>query len=171
MSFRIVCLAGCFVAMLLGDARISAEQLQPSSSPIWITLCHSPSNEHQKPSVEFQVPSGIDFTVIDAIANTLSDQNIDVGRLVTRQNISMEFSTASFVVMKIEGSELTLAAGSDFPFEATRALGTALNQHGVENTTIVDPDKLLHRRFSHGDPFFPKFAYSLRAPSDSQSRN
>ena len=165
MSLRIVCLAGCFFAMVLGDARISAEQLQPLSSPIWITLCHSPSNENQKSSVEFQVPSGIDFKVIDAIAKTLSDRNIDVERLVSRQNISVEFSTASFVVMKIDGTDLTLAPGSDFPFEATRALATALNQHGVKNTTIVDPDKLLHRRFSHGDPFFPKFAYRLRAPS------
>ncbi|KAA5538933.1 hypothetical protein FYK55_26210 [Roseiconus nitratireducens] len=171
MSLRIICLAGCLFATLLGDANIFAEQLQRSSSPIWITLRHSPANGHQESSVEIQVPSGIDFKVIDAIAETLSDQKIDVGRLVAHQDISLEFSSASFVVMRIDGTDLTLAPGSGFPFETTRALTTALNQLGVKNTTIVDPDKLLHRRFSQGDPFFPEYAYSLRAPSASQSRN
>ncbi|TWT56081.1 hypothetical protein [Allorhodopirellula solitaria] len=170
MRSRIFASVACLCTMVLGG-NISAETPRQASSPTWITICKSQSNDRKTSSFDLQVPSGIDFKVIDAIANTLSDRGIDIGRLITRHNIVLEFSTASFMIMRIDGDDLTVAPGSDFPFDATRALTKGLNGLGIHDTTIADPDKLLHRRFSHGDPFFPEFAYDLRGQSASQSGN
>ena len=170
MCFRIFNLAGCLFAMVLGGS-ICAETPRQASSPTWITICKSHSSDSQTSSFDLQVPSGIDFKVIDGIAKTLSDRGIDIGRLISRKNIELEFPTASFMIMKIDGDNLTIAPGSDFPFDATRALAKGLGGIGIQDTTIADPDKLLHRRFSHGDPFFPEFAYDLRGQSASQSGN
>ncbi|NND99595.1 MAG: hypothetical protein HKN47_19945 [Pirellulaceae bacterium] len=168
MRSKISALACCLIAMVLGGD-VSAEAPRPASSPTWIAICKSQSNDSRTSKFDLQVPSGIDLKVIDAIAKTLSDGDIHIGKLISRQNIGLEFPDASFMIMKIDGDDLTVAPGSEFPFDATRALARGLNGLGIQNTTIADPDKLLHRRFSHGDPFFPAFAYDLRRESASRS--
>ena len=154
MSIRAVFATSAFL-LALQTPHVAANDTTPRSDAAWISFLETPIHSTKQQEFHARATRNTDPKVLKTISAHVS-QSTDLRLLLkSYSDAELKFRSDNFLVTRIDGANVTIAAGKDFPELATRKLEKQLNTMGY-HVDSVTPETLLQRNDSQA-PDEPEF--------------
>lgn len=167
MSYLLVRVFASVLVALLA-VPVVANDPDRDADPIWLAIYNPPSSTD--PRFELRVVGGTDMAIIESIAECLESASDDPLKVVPSSELSLNFSSDSYVVIRLDESKASLVPGSRFPLAITRALAKQVRCLGIKEVKMYSPDEVL-RRVSSPDPFIRSFVTTAEFSSKNGGPN
>jgi hypothetical protein len=156
-----------FASVLVVSLAVPAVAEEPirNSEPIWLAIHNPPSKDNK--GMQVRIVGGTDMTIVEAIAECLETISDDPVSVVPSSELNLNFGSDSYLVIRLDKSKASLAAGPRFPLATTRALAKQVKGLGITEVKVFAPEELL-RRVSSPDPFLRAFVTTSKSSSKSQ---
>ncbi|MEM6473914.1 MAG: hypothetical protein AAF802_30460 [Planctomycetota bacterium] len=144
-------------AVLLGiqDSRVAADDIPSPPDVAWISFSETSRYSENQPEFHARATKNVDPRILKFFSAHVS-RTTDLHFLLKSYNdAELKFRTDNFLVIKIDGTDVTIAGGQEFPERTMSNLAKQLRARDFQ-VELVAPESLLKRNDSD-DQDDPKF--------------